>query len=187
MKQYWRTLVAHRNLWIGLALLLANGLAWLGAGSASLPPQAEPRLDPQIADIREKLWSGEHKGEAFKIVVTEQMATDAIAWFLVRHPEVPFSHPQVEIEPGGVTGRGLAHVFGLRTPVYGRANILLRDGKPVVVVQEIGVAGVAVPAALTAAIQAELEKQLGASQSLPVDLDRLELGPDTITVEGVYR
>ena len=84
------------HLWIALGLLLANGLAWVNSASAAMPPSARPRLDPQISAIREKLWSGKAKGETFQIVITEQMAAEAVAWFLARHPEVPFSHPEVE-------------------------------------------------------------------------------------------
>jgi hypothetical protein len=115
------------------------------------------------------------------------MAAEAVAWFLERHPEVPFSHPQVEIDPDGVTGRGLAHVFGLRTPVHGRVNILLRDGKPLVIIQEIGVAGATLPDAVMSAIQAEVEQQFNAAQSLPVEIHLLELGQGAITVQGEYR
>jgi len=175
------------NLWIAIALLLANGLAWLGTTSLELPAEPEPRLDPQIAKIREDLWSGEHKGEPFSITITEQMAEEAIAWFLDRHPEVPFSHPQVEINAQGVTGSGLAHIFGLRTSVYGRAAITLRDGVPVVTIQEIGVAGATIPDAVLAAIQAELETQFSASQRLPVNITRLEMGEGVIIVEGTYK
>lgn len=187
MKRAWRAILERRDLWIALALLLANGMAWLQAVSAVALPQVEPRLDPQIAEIRQKLWSGEHKGEAFSIVITEQMAAEAVAWFLERHPEVPFSHPQVEIDEGGVTGRGLAHVFGLRTPVHGRVDILLRDGKPLVIVEEIGVAGATIPGFVMSAIQAEVEAQFDAAQGLPLEIYQLELGQGTITVEGVYR
>ncbi len=175
------------HLWIALGLLLANGLAWLGATAAPLPPEVEPRLDPQIATIREKLWSGKASGEAFSIVITEQMAAEAVAWFLARHPEVPFSHPQVEIDSQGVTGRGLAHVFGLRTPVYGRASLTLRNGVPVVTIQAIGVAGATAPDFVMRAISAEVEAQFSQSQNLPVNLSRLELGQGTITVEGTFR
>lgn len=175
------------HLWIALGLLLANGLAWARATAAPLPPEVEPRLDPQIAEIREKLWSGKAGGQAFQIVITEQMAAEAIAWFLERHPQVPFSHPQVEIDAHGVTGRGLAHVFGLRTPVYGRATLTVRNGVPVVTIQEVGIAGASVPDFVMQAISAEIEAQFSQSQNLPVKLKRLELGKGTITVEGVYR
>lgn len=176
-----------RNLWIALGLLLANALAWSNAGSLQTLPEVEPRLDPQIVLIREKLWSGKAKGEPFEIVITERMAAEAVAWFLERHPEVPFSHPQVEIDSEGVTGRGLAHVFGLRTPVYGRVLLRLHQGRPLVIIRELGVAGARVPDFVLTAIQGEVEAQFSAAQNLPLRLTRLELGEGTISVEGTYR
>jgi hypothetical protein len=175
------------NLWIALGLLLANLLAWASAAPAAALPQVEPRLDPQIVKIREDLWSGTHRGEPFSIVITEQMAAEAIAWFLARHPEVPFSHPQVEIDPAGITGRGLVHLLGLRTPVYGRASLSLEDGKPVVRLIELGVAGAALPPAIFSSLQAQVSGILNQAQNLPVELSRLEMGEGTITVEGVYK
>ncbi len=177
----------YLNLWIALCLLAANGLAWWSAASAIDLLEVRPRLDPQIAAIREKLWSGTATGETFEIVITEQMAAEAIAWFLARHPEVPFKYPQVEIDPGGVTGRGLAEVFGLRTPVHGRASIHLREGLPVVTVQELGVASATAPSFVLSAIQSELASQLSIAQGWPVYINRLEMTDGAIIVEGVYK
>jgi hypothetical protein len=187
LRSVQRALWTRLNLWIALGLLLANGLAWLNSTPVVLPPEVEPRLDPQIAVIREKMWSGQASGESFSIVITEQMAAEGIAWFLMRHPEVPFSHPQVEIDAQGVTGRGLAHVFGLRTPVYGRATITLRQGVPVITIQQINIAGANVPDFVLSAIQAEVEAQLNASQRLPIILSRLELSDGMLSAEGIYR
>jgi hypothetical protein len=175
------------NIWIALGLLLANGLAWWSAASKVDLPEVQPRLDPQIAAIREKLWSGTAAGESFEIVITEQMAAEAIAWFLERHPEVPFGYPQVEIDPGGVTGSGLAEVFGLRTPVHGRASIRLRDGLPVVTIQELGVASATAPDFVLSAIQTELAGQLSIAQRWPAHITRLEMTDGAIIVEGVYK
>ncbi len=175
------------DLWIALGLLLANLLAWVTTAPAAGLPEVEPRLDPQIAKIREDLWSGTHKGESFSIVITGQMAAEAIAWFLERHPEVLFSHPQVEIDPAGITGRGLVHLLGLRTPVYGRASLRLENGKPVVRLLELGVAGAALPPAIVSSLQAQVSGILNQSQNLPVELSRLEMGQGTITVEGKYK
>jgi hypothetical protein len=175
------------NLWILLALLLSNGLAWLSSIPARLPPAVQPRLDPQIATIREKIFSGQAAGEHFEIVITDQMASEAVAWFLARHPNVPFSHPQVHIDAQGITGSGLAYMLGLRTPVSGRAGVAVRDGVPQVTLQSISVGGTAAPDFLLRAIQQEVSDQFGAAQSLPVYITRLELGEGELLVEGIYQ
>ncbi len=183
MSRLWRA----KNLWIALLLLTANGLAWMNATSGEDLPQVEPRLHPEIAAIRENVWSGEASGEPFSIVITEQMAAEAVAWFLDRHSEVPFSHPQVHVDPDGVTGEGLAHVLGLRVRVHGRVSVELQDEVPVVTLQELGIAGATLPDFVIAVIQAELQAQFDLAGSLPIEVTRLELGEGTITVEGTYR
>jgi hypothetical protein len=120
-------------------------------------------------------------------VITEQMAAEAIAWFLARHPEVPFKYPQVEIHPGSVTGSGMAEVFGLRTPVHGRASIHLRNGTPVVTVQELGVASASAPGFVLSALQSELADQLSIAERWPATISRLEMTEGAIIVEGVYK
>ncbi len=175
------------NAWILLVLLLANVLAWLGSAPVDLSPAVEPRLDPQIAAIREKLISGQAAGQHFEIVITDQMAAEAVAWFLQRHPNVPFSHPQVQIDARGIRGSGLAYVLGLRTQVSGQANVTVSNGVPQVRLQSVHVAGASAPDFLLSAIQQEVSAQLGAAQSLPVYITRLELGEGKLLVEGTYK
>jgi hypothetical protein len=184
-----RWLRRTKNWWIALVLLSAWGLSWLRAAGPQVDwPEVEPRLEPEIAAIREKVIAGESSGEAFSVVITQESASQAVAWFLRRHPRVPFSRPWVQVTAGGIHGQGLVHLFGLNAPVYGRANIVLRDGAPVVTLQELGVAGAAVPGFVRDAIQAEVEAQFAFWQDdPPVQITRLELGAGTITVEGVYR
>jgi len=183
MKRLW----CLRNLWIALALLAANGLAWLGAASVGDFPEVQPILAPQIVEFRDNLWSGQHAGETFSLTIDEQMAEQAVAWFLARHPQVPFTRPQVEIDPTGITGRGLAAVFGLRTPVQGRVSITLRNGVPVVMVHNLGVAGASAPGIVLNAIQPEIERQLARSQELPLRITKLQMGQGVIYVQGVFR
>jgi hypothetical protein len=124
-------------------------------------------------------------GEPFQLVITDQMAAETIAWFIEPRPNLPFSHPQVEIHSDGVVGRGLLHVGGLRTPVYGRATVTLVDGKPIGHVQELGMGSTAAPdflVEMVARAQAVYD-----DLQLPIELTRLELREGEVVVEGVYR
>lgn len=183
-----RWLRRHQNWWIALALLAANGMAWLGAAADVDLPAVKPRLHPEVVALREAILSGEASGEPFHLVIDEQMAAEGVAWFLNRHPRIPFSHPQVTFAPGEVKARGLVHMFGLRTLVHGRASITLEEGVPVVQIEELGVAGAAIPGFMREAIQAEVERQFDFEENpLPFLLTRLELREGVMEVEGVYR
>ncbi len=175
------------SLVFAVVLLAANGLAWVNVISSANLPEVLPRLDPQIGEIRQHIIKHDAAGEPFSIVITNQMAAEAVAWFLDRHPEAPFGYPQVEFHPDGIVGRGIAFVFGLRTPVFGEADLTLVNGKPQVALTGLGVAGARLPDFAIAALQSEIKKQFDLAKVMPVDLSRLELGEGTLTVEGVFR
>ena len=177
-----------RHFWITVFLLLGNGLAWNAAVSTNLP-EPEPILRPEIAEIRDNWRSGEASGETFSVVVTDQMAAEAIAWFLERYPEIPFSHPQVHFDPEGVTGRGLATLLGVRTPVFGRVSVRLVDQVPRATLEEIGIASATAPAFMVDALRDEIDRQqrkfsIGA---LPIVITKIEFREGEVLVEGVYR
>ena len=177
-----------KNVWIAVGLVLANGLAWLNSGDIYGLVEVEPWLAPELTSIRETLWAGESAGESFRIVITDQIASEAVAWFLDAHPEVPFSHASVAIDPNGITGSGLAHVFGLRTLVHGRVGLELHGGVPVVSVQELSIASLTAPQFVLETIGQELAKQFDLSDGrLPMEITLLELDEGRMTVEGVYR
>jgi hypothetical protein len=177
-----------RHFWIALLLVLGNGLAWNAAVGTNLP-EPEPILDPQIAEIRDNWRSGEAVGETFSVVVTDQMGAEAIAWFLERYPEIPFSHPQVEFDPKGVTGRGLANLLGVRTPVFGRVSVRLVDQVPKATLEEIGVASATAPAFMVDALRAEIDRQQQKFSvgRLPIVITKIEFREGEVLVEGFYR
>lgn len=175
----------RKNWLIALALLIANAFAWFSVASRVDLVQAAPILHPEIAEIREHWRAADAVGQTFSVVVTNQMAMETIAWFIEPRPNLPFSHPQIEIHPDGVTGGGLVYFMGLRTPVFGRATIYLADGKPQGVIEEVGVAGTKAPAFVLEAIK---QGQVVYDQmSLPIEVTKLELREGEVLVEGVYR
>lgn len=175
----------RKNILIALLLLIANGLAWFSVASRVELVQAAPILHPEIAKIREHWRAGDAIGETFSVVVTDQMAMETVAWFIEPRPNLPFSHPQIEIHPDGVTGGGLVYFMGLRTPVFGRATIYLQDGKPQGDIEEVGMAGAKAPAFVLEAIK---QGQVVYEQmSLPIEVTTLELREGEVLVEGVYR
>lgn len=180
------TFLNRRKNWlIALVLLSANAFAWLSVAGRVELVEAAPILHPEIAEIRDHWRAGDAVGQSFSVVVTDQMAMETLAWFIAPRPNLPFSHPQIEIHPDGVTGGGLVYFMGLRTPVFGRATIYLEEGKPQGIIEEVGVAGTKAPAFVLEAIKQG--QGVYDQMSLPIEVTRLELREGEVLVEGVYR
>jgi len=176
------------NFWIALVLLAANGAAWAYALAPEGPAvKVVPRLEPDLAALREKLREGGHGGEPFAVEITDQEAAETIAWYLEAHPNVPFRDPQVSIRPEGVTAEGVAEVLGLRIGLSGRAAIRLRDGIPLVTMEDLHLAGLAVPGFVRDRIQAEIDAQFSLAQNLPVIIDEIKLEEGRATIRGKIR
>jgi hypothetical protein len=183
-----RRSLTNASLWIAVALLAANGVAWTLAFSAREPQYVvEPRLDPDLADLRERIIEGTHHGEPFELRLTNLEAEEGITWFLNRHPSMPFRYPRVEIHPDGVEVWGEAHIAGLRVGLEGRASVSLRDGVPIIVVEHLGMGGVSVPGFVRQRIQAEIDKQLGQAERLPMTVETLELEEGRGRATGIIR
>ena len=170
--------------WLVALLLLANGAAWLGASSRTTLPEVEPILHPELAEIRNKWQSGEAVGERFAVTVTDQMASETIAWFLDFRGNLPISHPQVEIHPGWSRGGALVNVAGMRAPALGRIDIWLGDGKPDGRVTEITFAGATAPPFVIAAV--DQARAFYDDLNFPVEITVLDLREGEVYIEGHY-
>lgn len=183
-----KRILTSLNFWIALVLLAANGAAWAYALAPEGPAvKVEPRLEPDMAALRQKLNDGGHGGELFTVEVTDQEAAETIAWYLEGHPSVPFRDPQVSIRPEGVTAEGVAEILGLRIGLSGRAAIRLRDGVPLVTLEDLHLAGLAVPGFVRDRIQAEIDAQFRLAQNLPVIIDEVRLTEGKATILGRIR
>jgi hypothetical protein len=169
-------------------LLVANGLMWAYALGPEGPAiEVEPRLEPDLADLRERLIEGGHSGESFTIEITDQEAAETIAWYLKPRPNIPFRDPQVFITPDGVAATGVAEIAGLRVGLTGEAHIVLDDGVPIVKLGDLDVAGVGVPGFVRGQIQAQIDAQFALAQNLPVIIDELVLEKGMATIRGTIR
>lgn len=176
------------SFWFALVLLAANGAAWAYALAPQGPAvEVQGRLEPGLADLRDRLIEGGHSGEPFKLEITDQEAAETIAWYLERHPRIPFDEPQVFITVQGVAAKGVAEIAGLRVALTGRAHIVLHDGVPSVTLRDLDVAGVAVPGFVRERIQAEIDAQFSLAQDLPVLIEAFVLEEGKATVQGTIR
>jgi hypothetical protein len=176
------------NFWFALVLLLANGVMWSHALAPEGPTvEVQARLASDIADLRQQLIEGGHSSEPFTLELTDQEAAETIAWYLGRHPNIPFGEPQVFIRTGSIEARGVAEIAGLRVGLAGEAHVELRDGVPIVTLGNLDVAGIAVPGFVRDRIQQEIDAQFALSQDLPLVIDALLLEEGKATVRGAIR
>ena len=183
-----KRMLRNPSLWLALVLLVANGAAWAYALAPEGPAvEVSPRLEPGLADLRDRLREGGHSGEPFNLEITDQEAAETIAWYLDGRPNIPFGEPVVTITAGGVAARGVAEIAGLQVGLSGEAAIELVDGVPIVTLGDLDVAGVAVPRFVRDRIQAEIDAQFRLAQNLPVRIDTVRLEEGRATVEGVIR
>jgi hypothetical protein len=189
MRKLIRNLLKPINLYIALALLIANGLAWATSLEPSGPTYtAEPVLEADLDDLRLRLREGGHSGERFELHVTGQEAAESIAWFLSNHPEIPFKHPRIEFHPGIVESWGEVEVLGLKLSIHGQATMVLEDGIPVVTLTDLGVAGAPVPGFVLKAIQDAVYQQVDLSnRQLPVIFETLEIQEGAAVATGTIR
>ena len=173
------------NVWIALLLLLANGAAWAYALAPAGPAvKVEARLEADVAALRQQLIEGGHGGETFGLEITDQEAAETIAWYLARHPNVPFANPQVSIRPTGIIATGVTEIAGLRVGINGQAHIELRNSIPVVTLAGLDVAGVGIPRFVRERIQAEIDAQFSLAQNLPLVFEDIRLEEGRAVVRG---
>jgi len=173
------------NLWIVLALIVANLYAWANVlSAASAPYIVEPIRDPEIVQLLDYIRSGEHSGETWQVTLTELEAEQTITWYLRQYPQIPFAHPRVKITPEYVSGEGDATIAGLRVHVGGKARVTLKDGLPVVQILDLSLP---LPPPIRQALENEIQAQLRRADALPVRFSSAEWGQGVVIVRGVIR
>ncbi|MBN1660399.1 MAG: hypothetical protein JXA93_18515 [Anaerolineae bacterium] len=188
MDKYRSFILHHASLWFTLVLLVANGVAWAYAlAPGDLLVDIEPQIEPDLADLRQRLREGGHSGESFSVEVTDLEAAQTIAWYLSNHPRIPFRAPQVSISPGGIEATGVAEIAGLRVPLRGTARIWLHAGVPDVTLVDLDVGGLTVPSFVQRRIQSEIDAQFALAQNLPVSIETFDLQEGKAIVRGTIR
>ncbi len=180
-----RLKIRRWNLWIAVALVIANVFAWAQVISAASQAYAvDPIREPEIEELLNYIYSGEHSGETWEVTLTELEAEQTITWYLQRWPQIPFAHPKIEITPDYIAGEGDATITGLRVHVGGKARITLENGLPVV---DILALSIPLPAPIREGIERELQVQLQRADFLPVRFISTEWRDGEVVVRGVIR
>jgi hypothetical protein len=180
-----RRLARRPNLWIGMALLLANLFAWSEAiMGLTAPYLVDPVRDPEVVALLDHIHSGNHSGEAWEVTLTELEAEQTITWYLQRYPQIPFAHPKVDITPDHVQGEGDVTLSGLRVHVGAKVRVTLVEGLPVVEILELSLP---LPGGIREAIEQEIQVQLQRAERLPVRFTSAEWRDGEVLVRGTIR
>jgi hypothetical protein len=185
MKTMINRLFKRPNLWIASTIILFNLFVW----NRFLLPKFEPYVvdpirDPEVVTLLDYIRSGDHSGEIWEVTLTELEAEQTITWYLQRYPQIPFAHPQIEITPDYVAGRGDATIIGMEVEVGGKAQITLEDGLPLVNILELNLP---IPGPIREAIEQEIQRQLGRAELLPVRFTEAEWHEGEVVVRGYIR
>ena len=181
----YRPLLNRLNVWIVLALVIANLYAWANVLSTTTAPYiVAPIRDPEIVALLDYIASGTHSSETWQVTLTELEAEQTITWYLQRYPQIPFAHPRIRITPDYVSGEGDATIAGLRVHVGGKARVTLKDGLPVVQILDLRLP---LPAPIRRAIEDEIQVQRRRADALPVRFTAAEWGNGVVVVRGIIR
>jgi len=173
------------NFWIAALLVVANLFAWAQVISAATEVYVvDPIRDPEIEELLNYIYSGEHSGETWEVTLTELEAEQTITWYLNRWPQIPFAYPRIKITPDYIAGEGDATITGLRVHVGGKARITLENGLPIVDILELSLP---IPGPIREGIEREIQVQLQRADRLPVRFISAEWRDGEVTVTGTIR
>ena len=174
------------NFWAAILLVIANLFAWGQViSSATEAYVVDPIRDPEIEELLNYIYSGEHSGETWEVDLTELEAEQTITWYLNRWPQIPFAHPKIEITPDYIAAEGDAIITGLRIHVGGKARVTIdENGLPVVDILSLSLP---VPGPIREGIEREIQVQLQRADRLPVRFISAEWRDGEVIVRGVIR
>jgi hypothetical protein len=148
----------------------------------------EPRLSPQLTELKERLDAGTHHGQPFEVTLTNREFGEAVAWYLQRLPDAPFDNPQVSIDPDAIEARVETRLGKKRLPVTARTWLFVQEGRPLVTVEGLEFGSATLPDSILFLVEDQLNKNLAIREGdLPVILDDVELEEGQLTVRGKIR
>src|SRR3954468_6063870 len=114
------------------------------------PPQrveritAVPAMPAQVAQLAAQVQRGEH-GAPFDLVLTDDDLSATAGYFLAESKDVPFSQVRAVVSGGHVEASAVTTGLAMAVPVRIQANVIARNGAPVVQVLDVGIGGVPLP------------------------------------------
>jgi uncharacterized protein YpmS len=178
-----RLLVLVTILNLGLALALF-ALRPPGRVERVAAPTAMP---PQIEALMTQVQRGEH-GAPYQLTLTDDDLTATAGYFLAQSQDVPFSQVRVAVAGGKVEANAVTTGLAVAVPVRVQANIVARNGAPVVEVTDVGVGGMALPSFAHEQVLREANRAVDLSRyNVPVTVDSIELRDGVLEARGAVK
>ncbi len=148
---------------------------------------APTTLPPQVAQLAAQVQRGEH-GAPYRLVLTDDELSQTAGYFLAQSDDVPFSQVHASVAGGQVEATAVTTGLAVSVPVRVRANVMARDGLPVVQVTDVGIRGLPLPTFAREQILREANQALDFSRySFPVTVDAVELRDGVLEARGIVQ
>ena len=178
-----KLLVLVTVLNLGLALVLfAIRPPWRVERAA-----APTALPPQVAALTAQVEQGQH-GTPYQLALTDDDLSATAGYFLAQSKDVPFSQVRVSVTGGRVEANAVTTGLAVAVPVRIQANVIARDGAPVVQVTDVGIGGMPLPAFAHEQVLREANQAVDLSRyELPVTVDSIALRDGVLEARGTVK
>lgn len=174
-------LVTVLNLGLALALFALRP-PWRVERVAA--PTAMPA---QVAALAAQVAGGQH-GAPYQLSLTDDELSDTAGYFLAQSPDVPFSQVRVRVIGGRVEATAVTTGLAVAVPVRVQANVIARDGAPVVQVTDVGLGGMPLPAFAREQVLREANQAVDLSRYyMPVTVDSIVLRDGVLEARGTVK
>jgi hypothetical protein len=145
---------------------------------------AVPALPPEIQDLQVRLASGHHD-EPYAVSLTDAELTAALAHYAATVPDVPFTGIQATILGDQVAVDAVTRGLAIPIPVHATVSLSASNGVPAARVNDVRIAGAALPASVHDQLRRQANSSLDLSQyDLPLTVDTLQLSPGNLAFAG---
>ena len=174
-----------------LVTVVNLGLA-LGLFALRPPQRVErvveaPAMPAPVAQLAAQVQRGEH-GAPYDLVLSDDDLSATAGYFLAQSRDVPFSQVRVTVSNGHVEAAAVTTGTAVSVPVRIQANVIARDGAPVVQVVDVGIGGMPLPAFAHEQVLREANRAVDLSRyDLPVTVDSVALRPGVLEARGTVK
>jgi hypothetical protein len=144
-------------------------------------------LPPQVAALMVQVEQGQH-GAPYQLALADDDLSMTAGYFLAQSKDVPFSQVRVRVIGGKVEATAVMTGLAVAVPVRIEANVVARDGAPVVQVTDVGIGGMPLPSFAHEQVLREANRAVDLSRyAMPVTVDAIALRDGVLEARGTVK